>query len=73
MCSDCSQWRIISFEDAAAVGEDDAWTCAMLDPPHSSCATPHTRVETLFDYVPGGARGQPQIGADPGQTEAAGR
>ena len=44
-CSQCSRWRIIDFGAAAAIQENDEWTCEMLRPPTTSCTTPLTRFE----------------------------
>jgi hypothetical protein len=44
-CNRCNKWRIIDFGAAAALQENDEWSCSMLRPPETSCETPLTRFE----------------------------
>ncbi|GAB4820518.1 hypothetical protein N2152v2_007564 [Parachlorella kessleri] len=76
-CSSCERWRIVGYEAALQLGDDDEWTCTMLDPPYSSCDTPLSKRELLGGrYAAGGAdnlagRGVPDeegsLGAEEGQ------
>jgi hypothetical protein len=29
-CSKCEKWRIVDYQDALEIRDDDEWTCAML-------------------------------------------
>eukprot|EP00775_Hariotina_reticulata_P007949 gene7949-8147_t len=46
-CTACSKWRIISWQQLAALkGQAGVeWTCSMLRPPHTSCATRQSKTE----------------------------
>ncbi|WIA29221.1 hypothetical protein OEZ86_011732 [Tetradesmus obliquus] len=69
-CSGCGLWRIISWQQLAALkGGAGDWTCSMLRPPHTSCATPQSRVELAgmasleLAAGPGGHKGPGGAGA----------
>jgi hypothetical protein len=45
-CSECAKWRIVDLKTSKGLeNSNTAWTCSMLDPPHSSCSTPLTKME----------------------------
>lgn len=61
-CSQCYKWRIIDFAAAAAIREQDEWSCAQLRPPHTNCETPLSRGELMGGHY--AARNGNTDGAD---------
>lgn len=46
-CSICAKWRIISWDAIQNLGSNTKWDCSLLNPPHSSCMTPLTKMESV--------------------------
>ena len=62
-CTACARWRLLGYDAAVAAAAAD-WTCADLDPPRTSCATPQTRAEVE------GVRYAPRCAGEGGEDDA---
>ncbi|KDD72680.1 hypothetical protein H632_c3034p0, partial [Helicosporidium sp. ATCC 50920] len=56
-CGLCERWRIVHYA-ALDKARSGAWTCAQLNPPFSSCATPLTRWELAGGRYASGERAE---------------
>lgn len=46
-CSLCAKWRIMPWDAIKHLSSTMTWDCSQLNPPHSSCLTPLTRMESV--------------------------